>query len=99
MPISGKIRVGDHVEITPMEKDLRTPRDFGVIRGTALDDRSLGGEASFRVQLNIDGLSEPPVLPIYLNTVQVRVLFSAGIARHMPATTSAGLPVPERRKP
>lgn len=95
MPISTKISVGDHVEITPVEADLRTPRDFGVIRGTALDVAQYGGSAWLRVQLDIDGMTEPPVLSIYLNTVNVRVLFNAGIARHQPATTSTGQPVPE----
>lgn len=70
-------KVGDFIEVTPQERDKGTDKDFGVIRGTALDERGLTGLASFRVVPNgMEG-----VLVFDLNHHDVKRLFRPGRER------------------
>lgn len=75
---------GDFIEVTPLERDKGTRRDWGVLRGTAMDNLSKGGTAVFNL------LPDPAVrtyenavleLRFNANEVDVRLLFSARIAR------------------
>jgi hypothetical protein len=70
---------GDYIEVTPVKSDLDTGRDFGIIRGTALEDRGLTGLATFSMALNIAGRVK--VIALNLNFVEVRTLFRADVAR------------------
>ncbi len=70
---------GDLIEVTTLEKWAGTFRDFGTIRGTALDTRGMSGPASFRLWLNSPGLQAE--ITIDLNYVNVKTLFTAMVAR------------------
>jgi hypothetical protein len=37
MPVIDAFNKGDYIEVTPLEKDRGTHKDWGVLRGTALD--------------------------------------------------------------
>lgn len=65
-------KVGDFIEVTASEKDRGTDKDFGIIRGTALDERSQTGYATFRVRPN--GLPDQEIM-FNLNHVDVKTLF------------------------
>lgn len=70
---------GDLIEVTTLEKWKGTFRDFGTIRGTAMDTRGRSGEAKFRLWLNSPGLQAE--LTIDLNYVDVKTVFDAMLAR------------------
>jgi hypothetical protein len=70
---------GDLIEVTTLEKWKGTFRDFGTIRGTALDTRGLSGPARFKMWLNSPGLQAE--LEIDLNYVDVKTVFTAMVAR------------------
>jgi hypothetical protein len=70
---------GDLIEVTTRKQWVGTFRDFGTIRGTALDTRGLGGPSSFKLWLNSPGLQAE--LTIDLNYVDVKTVFAALVAR------------------
>jgi hypothetical protein len=72
-------REGDHIEVTTQEKWKGTFRDFGTLRGTAMDTRGLTGMASFRLWMNAPGNNN--TVQLDLNYVDVRVLFVPDVAR------------------
>lgn len=67
-----RFKRGDYIEVTA--KSVQD--DFGVVRGTALDDRQYFGYAAFRLA-DTNG----NVLTYNLNFVTVKLLHSADIAR------------------
>ena len=77
-------RKGDHIEVMPLERDRNTFKDWGVLRGTALDSLSMGGTAIFNLKPDpaIRTYQEPNLqLRFNANEVDVRLLFSAAVAR------------------
>jgi hypothetical protein len=70
---------GDHILVTPMEKLAGGNADFGVLRGTALSDLAYGGTSVFEMELLV-GVSRH-LLRLNCNDVDVRLLFSASVAR------------------
>lgn len=67
-------KVGDFIEATPNERDKGTDKDFGVLRGTALDERSQTGYSAFRIRLN----GTDQIVLLNLNYVDVKTLFRVG---------------------
>lgn len=63
--------MGDFIEVTPTDKDKGTYKDFGAIRGTALDERGYTGWSDFRIRPNGTDM----VLNFNLNFVEVKNLF------------------------
>jgi len=70
---------GDLIEVTTRKQWAGTFRDFGTIRGTAMDTRGLGDPARFRVWLNSPGLQAE--IEVDLNYVDVKTVFVAMLAR------------------
>lgn len=71
---------GDFIEVTPMERDKDGGYgDFGVLRGTAMNDLPRGGSATFQILVMIGGTGT--TMTLSCNTVNVRLLFSAHVAR------------------
>jgi hypothetical protein len=82
MPVRDSIMPGDHIEVTPLDKHLGGPLDFGVIRGVALTQLQLGGPAGFEVQFTLYADQRDPLkVRLNSNEVNVRLLFSARVAR------------------
>lgn len=81
MSVRENILPGDQVEVTPLEKHRGGPSDFGTLRGTALEQVSNGGSALFRMEFTIANQREPVALRLNVNDVDVRLLFSARVAR------------------
>jgi hypothetical protein len=83
MPVIDAFNKGDYIEVTPLEKDRGTHKDWGVLRGTALDGLGKGGMAIFNLQVPTLRTFENPALELRFNAndVDVRLLFSAKIAR------------------
>lgn len=75
---------GDHIEVMPLERDRNTFKDWGVLRGTALDGLRVGGTAIFNLKPDpvLRTYEEPHLkLRFNANEVDVRLLFSARVAR------------------
>ena len=70
---------GDLIEVRTQARWAGTFRDFGTIRGTALDTRGQGGPAKFQLWLNAPGNNN--VLTLDLNYVDVTTVFTAMVAR------------------
>lgn len=70
---------GDLIEVTPLERQKGGPDDFGVLRGTALSELRTVGIARFNMVAVIG--STKTELTLNCNDVDVRLLFSAKIAR------------------
>lgn len=77
--LSDPFNKGDFIEVTTKEEWKDTFRDFGVIRGTALDSRGRTGEASFKLWMNSPGNNNEVTFD--LNYVHVTLLFPAFVAR------------------
>jgi hypothetical protein len=80
MAVRERINKGDLVEVRPLEKDRHGPGDFGTLRAVALEAVTNGGPAGFRVEITI-GQKEPVEVRLNVNDVDVRLLFSARVAR------------------
>jgi hypothetical protein len=77
---------GDFIEVTPLENERGTHRDWGVLRGTALDEVNRSGSAVFfmepaRVVRTAASPHDPVQFRFNANEVDVRLLFSAKVAR------------------
>lgn len=70
---------GDLIEVTTRERWAGTFRDFGTIRGTAMDTRGQGDPAKFHLWLNAPGNNN--LLTLDLNYVDVKTVFTADVAR------------------
>lgn len=76
----GGFQKGDFIEVTPRESDKGGGvGDFGVLRGTAMNTLPRSGSATFQILLMIGGM--PTTMTLSCNTVDVRLLFSAHVAR------------------
>lgn len=74
-----RFKRGDYIEVTAKREE----DDFGIVRGTALDDREFIGWASFDIEDEKSG----SVLTYNLNSVNVKLLHSADIARGVDVPT------------
>lgn len=84
MAVIDAFNTGDFIAVTPLERNLGTHRDWGVLRGTALDNVSRSGHAIFEMRPDpaIRTYQEPQLtLRFNANEVDVRLLFSARVAR------------------
>ena len=70
---------GDYIEVTPLERLHHGNADFGTVRGTALTDLGPGGSSVFTIQVLMGGRRHD--LELNCNDVDVRLLFSAAVAR------------------
>ena len=79
-------RMGDHIEVRPLERHLGTHEDWGVLRGTACSDLGRTGSAIFfmepaKVIADAASPHDPVQFRFNANEVDVRLLFSARVAR------------------
>lgn len=84
MSVSEPIFPGDHIEVTPLKAELGTYKDWGLLRGTSLSQMSVGGTSIFWIEPALDPLTKelkPDGLRLNANDVEVRLLFSARVAR------------------
>lgn len=73
---------GDYILVTPLDKNLGTVRDFGTLRGTALDGLSRAGHAIFRMQVtHLQSPDKPLEIRLNANEVDVELIFAASVAR------------------
>lgn len=76
-----RFEAGDQIEVRPKQRHIGTDKDFGVLRGTAMETRGHTGDARFSIDLNISGKVDPTVIQLNLNNVEVRRTFDANLAR------------------
>jgi hypothetical protein len=85
MSVIDAFRMGDHIEVRPLESERGTHKDWGVLRGTAHSDMSRSGSAIFFMEvpsvLHVAAGDSPIQMRFNANEVDVRLLFSARVAR------------------
>lgn len=86
MSVIDPFKSGDHIEITPLESERGTHKDWGVLRGTSLSEVGRSGSAIFfmepaKVVADAASPHEPVQFRFNANEVDVRLLFSARVAR------------------
>lgn len=84
MTVIDPFNKGDFIAVTPLQRDLGTFKDWGVIRGTALNNVSRSGSSVFNLRpdpaiCTLD--NRELTLRFNANEVDVRLLFSATVAR------------------
>jgi hypothetical protein len=86
MSVIDAFRMGDHIEVRPLDAERGTHKDWGVLRGTACSDLGRSGSAIFfmepaKVVADAASPHDPVQFRFNANEVDVRLLFSARVAR------------------
>ena len=82
MSVQEPFNRGDYIAVTPLAGNLGTTRDFGMLRGTALDGLHRTGSAIFRMQVtDLQSPNKPLEIRLNANDVDVELIFAASVAR------------------